>query len=85
MYFILIFHIVLCIITEDALSLISPENRQKTACANKLWLLPKNVIDLGTLLFCQLKPVVRTFKNTQNLKIVKKWVIPLVHDAIQLL
>ena len=58
------------------------ENGQKAACANKLWLVPQNVIGLDIWLLCQIKLVVRVFKNTQNLKIVKMWVSSLVHDAI---
>ena len=58
------------------------ENRQKASCANKLWLVPQNVIVLDIWLFCQVKLVVRAFKNTQNLKIAKMWVSPLAHDAI---
>ena len=60
------------------------KNRQKAACENKLRLVPQNVIGLDIRLFCQIQLVVRAFKNTKNLKIVKMWVSPLVHDAIHL-
>ena len=60
------------------------EKSQKAACTNKLWLIPQNVIGLDIWHFRQIKLVVRAFKNNQNLKIVKMWVSPLVHDAIQL-
>ena len=60
------------------------ENRQKAACANKLCLVPQNVIGLDIWLFWQINTVVRAFKNAQNHKIVKMWVSPLVHDAILL-
>ena len=61
------------------------ENHQKAACTNKLWLVPQNVNGPDIWFFWQIKLVVRAFKNTQNLKIVKMWVSPLVHDAIQFL
>ena len=45
---------------------------------------PQNVIGLDIWLFCQIKLVVRAFKNTQNLKIVEMWVSPIVYDAIHM-
>ena len=56
-------------------------NSQKRSMRKRTLACTKNVIGLGTWLYCQIKLVVRTFKNTQNLKIVKMWVIPLVHDV----
>ena len=47
-------------------------NRQKAACANKLWLVPQNVIGLDIWLFWQIKLVVRAFKNTPNRQNVGK-------------
>ena len=60
------------------------ENCQKASCANKLWLVPQNVIGLDTWLFWQINLVVKAFKTNRNLKIGKIWVSPLVHDAIHL-
>ena len=50
-----------------------------------LALVPQNVIGLDIWLFWQIKLVGRAFKNTQNFKIVKMWVSPLVHDAIRIM
>ena len=59
------------------------ENRQKASCANKLWLVPQYVTGLDICLLWKIEVVMRAFKNSQNPKIVKMWVGPLVHDAIQ--
>ena len=55
------------------------KNRKKAACANKLWLVPQNVIGLDIWLFWQLKLVVRALKKSQNRQNVG---LPLVRDAI---